>query len=1232
MKINRTLFVVLLAGFLFGLATSQVKGRAQDITPTLPPPTFKWDLEIELTEEAVLVIQADTSIMEKQLDDQNTHMEISGNMLHLSGEESLEQVRQVAFEALAPFIDFLGGPTLITLNLPADNSKTLTISLEARIATGYSWEVVSSDGLRFNPVGEPTFTPRYPGYGAPQLQTLVVQPDVSGEGVLQLVYHRPFEPDAPIRTRLTIWVSEALEAVDLSDPNPEILFEVPGDESGEPASDEPSPIEEIPLKALPSSWDWRTQGIVPAIRDQNPCGSCWAFGTVGIMESAIKKSGGPLTDLSEQFLISCNYDGWSCSGGLTAHKYHYDTLGRNQTQIGAVLETDKPYTATNGTCSTSYNHPYRLSKWTFVTGSEGTVATVDQIKNAIYTYGPITAGMCAGPAFQAYSSGIFATNETVCEGSTNHQIILVGWDDPGQYWILRNSWGPSWGETGYMRIKWGTSRVGEGTSWVTWQQIPSDTTPPSGSWTNPSSGQTISSRSVTLSVNASDNSGGSGVKEVRFSAKWDGTWRGVGTASSSPYSVSWDMCSSGVPDGDIELGFEVWDNANNKWVYSEHYTNIHINKSYNCTQSTDTTPPTGSWTSPGNGQTISSQSVTLSVNASDNSGGSGVREVRWSAKWNNQWSGIGTDSTSPYSINWDMCAYGVPNGDIELGFEVWDNANNKWVYSEHYTNYHINKNYTCNSSPGGWETWGWQNKYLAGYDNWHGTVTWSNDYPYIWWDFGSGGPFGWGGDEFSLRMQKDVYFPGGDYSFHTEHDDGVKVYIDGNLIIDAWWDGNGGHDAGRNVSQGNHQVKVEFYENQGDAKLHVFWYGPGYPQPDNNPPDGRITSPANHSVTASSPLTITADAWDDVSGVDRVEFYVWYCSGSCDWHLIDTDYSSPYSATWDWSALSDQHVYLTTHIIDKTGKVRDDPGGYVEVDLDRTKPSADITSPVEGTVLSGTVPILVSANDSLSGVWKVQFIVGYNDTVGASLQDIPEPPPPATFDENGVILAQDFNTQDYWREIGWDENGSDGWSFNWDTSSVPEQSGIAVFVYVYDKAWNYQGAVQWNMSLYRPPVNDDISTPIQINSNSYTNQQNTYNATSAVDDPALTDCNRAPGDATVWYQFIPPSGGYYYINTIGSDYDTMLAIWTGTRGNLNLIACNDDRPSDLQSELIINVSSGVAYYIEIAKYAGSLAASLSTQSEDKQNIAGDVNALSGGMLNFNIVFMPYQIYLPLVFR
>ena len=59
------------------------------------------------------------------------------------------------------------------------------------------------------------------------------------------------------------------------------------------------------------------------------------------------------------------------------------------------------------------------------------------------------------------------------------------------------------------------------------------------------------------------------------------------------------------------------------------------------------------------------------------------------------------------------------------------------------------------------------------------------------------------------------------------------------------------------------------------------------------------------------------------------EFYVWYCDGSCGWHLISTDYSSPYSVNWDWSGLTEQHVYLTIHVIDKTGKVTM-TGGYVE--------------------------------------------------------------------------------------------------------------------------------------------------------------------------------------------------------------------------------------------------------------------------------------------------------------
>jgi PKD repeat protein len=109
----------------------------------------------------------------------------------------------------------------------------------------------------------------------------------------------------------------------------------------------------------------------------------------------------------------------------------------------------------------------------------------------------------------------------------------------------------------------------------------------------------------------------------------------------------------------------------------------------------DTTPPSATGFSATTSNNIAN--ITTS-NVLDNAGGSGVLEVRFSAKWNNQWHGIGVDGTSPYSFSWDMCASGVPDGDVELGMEVWDNASNKWVWSEHFPNPHIAKSYNCNNS------------------------------------------------------------------------------------------------------------------------------------------------------------------------------------------------------------------------------------------------------------------------------------------------------------------------------------------------------------------------------------------------------------------------------------------------------------------------------------------------------------------------------------------------------
>jgi murein DD-endopeptidase MepM/ murein hydrolase activator NlpD len=106
-----------------------------------------------------------------------------------------------------------------------------------------------------------------------------------------------------------------------------------------------------------------------------------------------------------------------------------------------------------------------------------------------------------------------------------------------------------------------------------------DTTPPSASsFTAQASG----GFALLRTSGVQDNPGGSGVREVRFSAKWSGIWRGIGVDTTSPYSLDWDMCNSDVPNGDVELGMEVWDNAGNRWVWSEHYANPHITKDYNC--------------------------------------------------------------------------------------------------------------------------------------------------------------------------------------------------------------------------------------------------------------------------------------------------------------------------------------------------------------------------------------------------------------------------------------------------------------------------------------------------------------------------------------------------------------------------------------------------------------------------------------------------------------------------
>jgi C1A family cysteine protease len=222
---------------------------------------------------------------------------------------------------------------------------------------------------------------------------------------------------------------------------------------------------------LPDDWDWRSMSGVTPVKNQGQCGSCWAFATVAVLESVISIKSGKTVDLSEQWLVSCNGAGWGCGGGWWAHGYHAGSKGTCG-GTGAVLEANFPYTASDTPCNGPYTHSYLLkdttgdgNSWKYI-GSQSGVPSVDQIKQAIYTYGPVGTGIYVDDAFKAYTGGIF--NEDV-DNKVNHAVLMVGWDDnqgKDGVWILKNSWGTNWGENGYMRIEYGSNNVGYSANYV----------------------------------------------------------------------------------------------------------------------------------------------------------------------------------------------------------------------------------------------------------------------------------------------------------------------------------------------------------------------------------------------------------------------------------------------------------------------------------------------------------------------------------------------------------------------------------------------------------------------------------------------------------------------------------------------------------------------------------------------------------------------------------------------
>ncbi len=341
--------------------------------------------------------------------------------------------------------------------------QVINLNLPANPSTGYFWEMDETATTLHLEANQMHQISRRIGGAA--LQTLTFRSPSSAKAKLRLHYQRPWqEQEAPILHILIegqgVSIADLSQAISL--PTPSATFEssaLSPPVEGSPSFEAPA----IPQSAteLPSSFNWCAQGKCTPVRNQGACGSCWAFSTVGVLESKMLIVNDPATNLSEQYLVSCNLEGWGCDGGWFAHDYHISKKPPSEPQAGAVLESAFPYQAADLPCNGPYQHPYRASEWKYVDRNVN-IPTVAQIKQAIYTHGPVGAAVCAGPAFDRYRGGVFVTDEkSVCGSSlVNHGIVLTGWDDSQGVWILRNSWGSSWGESGYMRIGYGVSNVG----------------------------------------------------------------------------------------------------------------------------------------------------------------------------------------------------------------------------------------------------------------------------------------------------------------------------------------------------------------------------------------------------------------------------------------------------------------------------------------------------------------------------------------------------------------------------------------------------------------------------------------------------------------------------------------------------------------------------------------------------------------------------------------------------